>query len=256
MDIREGVALVTGGASGLGAATARHLHASGAHVVILDRNDDGGAALVESLGDRATLVAGDVLATDDVERAVAAATTLGGLRTVVACAGGARVAGGPTVGRDGTPHDLDAFADTIQLNVVGSFNTLRLAAAAMAELDPVGADGERGAIVLVASIAGYEGNRGTIAYGTSKAGIIGMTIIAARDLAREGIRVNTIAPGTISTEAWDRVPDEMRERAASNVPFPRRLGDPSEFAALAEHLVTNTYMNGHVVRLDGAARLG
>lgn len=252
MELEYSTALVTGGASGLGAATARYLHAQGASVVVFDRDATKGEALVADLGDRTTFVAGDVLSTDDTERAIAAATDLGGLRVVVACAGGAR-GGQRTLQRDNAPHDLDLFADTVQLNLVGSFNTARLTAAAMAEQEPR-EDGERGVIVFVASIAGYEGQIGQVAYGSAKAGIIGMTLIAARDLASRGIRVNAIAPGTIRTEAWDLAPAEMLESFESKVPFPRRFGDPSEFAALVEHLVTNRYMNGHVVRLDGAIR--
>jgi NAD(P)-dependent dehydrogenase (short-subunit alcohol dehydrogenase family) len=252
MELDQSTALITGGASGLGAATTRHLYAHGASVVVFDRDAAKGEQLVAALGDRAVFVAGDVLSTDDTERAIAAATELGGLRVVVACAGGARGVQ-RTLGRDDKPHDLDLFADTIQLNLVGSFNTARLAAAAMAAQEPR-EDGERGVIVFVASIAGYEGQIGQVAYGSAKAGIIGMTLIAARDLASRGIRVNAIAPGTIRTEAWDLAPAEMLEGFESKVPFPRRLGDPSEFAALVEHLVTNRYMNGHVVRLDGAIR--
>jgi NAD(P)-dependent dehydrogenase (short-subunit alcohol dehydrogenase family) len=252
MELDQSTALVTGGASGLGAATARYLHAQGASMVVFDRDAAKGEALVAELGERAAFVAGDVLSTDDTERAIAAATDLGGLRVVVACAGGARGVQ-RTLGRDDTPHDLDLFADTIQLNLVGSFNTARLGAAAMAAQEPR-EDGERGVIVFVASIAGYEGQIGQVAYGAAKAGIIGMTLIAARDLASRGIRVNAIAPGTIRTEAWDLAPAEMLQGFEAKVPFPRRLGDPSEFAALVEHLVTNRYLNGHVVRLDGAIR--
>jgi len=252
MELDQSTALVTGGASGLGAATARYLHAQGASVVVFDRDGAKGEALVADLGERATFVAGDVLSTDDTELAIAAATDLGGLRIVVACAGGARGVQ-RTLGRGDTPHDLDLFADTIQLNLVGSFNTARLAAAAMAAQEPRD-DGERGVIVFVASIAGYEGQIGQVAYGSAKAGIIGMTLIAARDLASRGIRVNAIAPGTIRTEAWDLAPAEMLEGFEAKVPFPRRLGDPAEFAALVGHLVTNRYLNGHVVRLDGAIR--
>ncbi len=252
MELEQSTALVTGGASGLGAATARYLHAHGASVVVFDRDATKGEQLASELGARCAFVAGDVLSTDDTERAIAAATELGGLRIVVACAGGARGVQ-RTLGRDDKPHDLDLFADTVQLNLVGSFNTARLAAAAMAAQEPR-EDGERGVIVFVASIAGYEGQIGQVAYGAAKAGIIGMTLIAARDLASRGIRVNAVAPGTIRTEAWDLAPAEMLEGFEAKVPFPRRLGDPSEFAALVEHLVVNRYLNGHVVRLDGAIR--
>jgi NAD(P)-dependent dehydrogenase (short-subunit alcohol dehydrogenase family) len=174
------------------------------------------------------------------------------LGIVVACAGGAR-GGGRTVDRDGTPHSLALFQDTVDLNLVGTFNTTRLAAAAMAA-SPEGPDGERGVIVTTASIAGFEGQIGQIAYGAAKAGIIGMTIILARDLAALGVRVNCIAPGTMGTEVWGIAPQELRDKLEAKVPFPRRFGDPDEFAALAEHMITNRYLNGQVIRLDGAIR--
>ena len=253
MDLAASTALVTGGASGLGAATVRLLHARGANVVVFDRDASKGEALAAGLGDRVAFVAGDVLSEDDTHRAIAAATDLGGLRLLVACAGGARGVQ-RTLNRGDIPHDLDLFVDTIQLNLVGSFNSARLAAAAMAAQDPVTDDGERGAIVFVASIAGYEGQIGQVAYGSAKAGIIGMTLIAARDLASRGIRVNAIAPGTIRTEAWGMAPPEMLEAFEAKVPFPRRLGQPEEFAALVETLATNGYIKGHVVRIDGAIR--
>jgi NAD(P)-dependent dehydrogenase (short-subunit alcohol dehydrogenase family) len=252
MELDGATALVTGGASGLGAATARHLHGRGAAVVVFDRDATKGEALAGELGGPCRFVAGDVLSSEDTERAVAVAGELGGVRVLVACAGGARGVA-RTLGRDDEPHDLDLFADTVQLNLVGSFNSARLAAAAMAAQAPDD-EGERGVIVFVASIAGYEGQIGQVAYGSAKAGIIGMTLIAARDLASRGIRVNAVAPGTIRTEAWDLAPPEMLEAFEAKVPFPRRLGRPQEFATLVEHLVTNRYLNGHVVRLDGAIR--
>jgi NAD(P)-dependent dehydrogenase (short-subunit alcohol dehydrogenase family) len=169
----------------------------------------------------------------------------------VHCGGGGIAA--RTVARDGTPHDLDTFRRVVELNLVGSFNMLRLASAAMAKNDP-DAGGERGTCVLTASIAGYEGQIGQVAYGSAKAGVIGMTIIAARDLASMGVRVNTIAPGTIATPPMLMAPESMREVFAGNVPFPKRLGEPDEYAALAEHMIVNGYLNGTVVRLDGAVR--
>ena len=253
MQVAGHVALVTGAASGLGEATARHLHQRGATVVLVDLNGDGTAALAAALGDRAVGVAADCTSEADVQAAVDVATGLGGLRIAVACAGGAS-ASKRIIQRDGSPHDLDLFRRTQELNVTTTFNTLRLAAAAMNALDPVDDDGQRGAIVTTASIAGYEGQIGQIAYATAKAAIIGMTVVAARDLAANGVRVNCIAPGTIGTSAWEQAPDGMREALEAKVPFPRRFGRPDEFARLAEHLVDNDYLNGHVVRLDGAIR--
>jgi NAD(P)-dependent dehydrogenase (short-subunit alcohol dehydrogenase family) len=253
MRIEGSVALVSGGASGLGEATARHLHGRGAGVVVFDRDEDRGKQIVAELGDRARLTAGDVLSEADTQAAVEAASELGPLRIAVLCAGGA-TGGGRLLDRSGSPHDLETFTSTVNLNLVGTFNSMRLAAAAMAANEPEDEDGERGAIVTTASIAGYEGQIGQIAYGSAKAGIMGMTLIAARDLAVTGIRVNSIAPGTIATRAWDGVPDSIREPLESQVPFPRRFGRPSEFAELVEHLITNRYLNGHVVRLDGAIR--
>jgi NAD(P)-dependent dehydrogenase (short-subunit alcohol dehydrogenase family) len=178
---------------------------------------------------------------------------MGPLRIVVACAGGAR-GGGRTVDRSGKPHDLSLFADTVSLNHVGTFNTVRLCAAAMATHDPPAHDDERGVVITTASIAGYEGQIGQIAYGSAKAGIIGMTIIAARDLAAIGVRVNSIAPGTMLTRAWDKASAQVRTSLESKVPFPRRFGHPEEFASLCEHLITNRYINGQVIRIDGAIR--
>jgi NAD(P)-dependent dehydrogenase (short-subunit alcohol dehydrogenase family) len=253
MDIAGNVALVTGGASGLGEATARHLHAAGAHVVLFDRDAERSKAIVAELGDRASATVGDATTEEDTAAAVAHAGELGPLRILVTCAGGAS-RNERTVKRDGTPHSLELFRATMDLNVITTFNAVRLAAAAMSQLEPVGDDEERGAIVTTSSVAGFEGQIGQLAYGTAKAAIIGMTLIAARDLAASGIRVNNIAPGTIDTRAWDAAPPEVREPLEAKVPFPRRFGRPEEFAALAEHLVTNRYLNGHVARLDGAIR--
>jgi len=251
MEIAGNGALVTGGASGLGEATARHLAARGARVTIFDRDADKAAAVAAAIGGQSH--AGDVRDEADTAAAIALAQRDTPLRIVVACAGGAR-GGGRTVNRDGSPHDLALFQDTVDLNLVGSFNTARLAAAAMAAQEPANEDGEHGVIVTTASIAGYEGQIGQIAYGAAKAGIIGMTIILARDLAAIGVRTNCIAPGTMGTSAWDLAPAEMREKLEAKVPFPSRFGTPDEFAALAEHLITNRYLNGQVIRLDGAIR--
>jgi NAD(P)-dependent dehydrogenase (short-subunit alcohol dehydrogenase family) len=253
MQIQGNVALVTGGASGLGEATARHLHARGATVVIFDRDADRGSMIVKELGSRAELVAGDATAEADTQAAGDAARELGPLRIVVACAGGGTKSC-RTVQRDGSPHPLDDFVATLQLNLVSAFNALRLGAAAMAALEPVDEDGARGVVITTASIAGYEGQIGQISYGSAKAGVIGMTLIAARDLAAVGIRVNCIAPGTIATRAWDGAPAAIRQPLEAKVPFPRRFGHAQEFADLVEHLVTNRYLNGQVIRLDGAVR--
>jgi NAD(P)-dependent dehydrogenase (short-subunit alcohol dehydrogenase family) len=253
MQIEGNVALVTGGASGLGEATARHLHALGASVVIFDRDRARAEAIAGELGARADFVAGDATSEADTQAAVDAASELGPLRVVVACAGGGTKSI-RTVQRDGTPHPLADFTATIDLNLVTAFNALRLGAAAMSKLEPVDEDGARGVVVTTASIAGYEGQIGQIAYGSAKAAIIGMTLIAARDLAAAGVRVNCIAPGTIATRAWDGAPASFREPLEAKVPFPRRFGHPEEFAELVEHLVRNRYLNGQVIRLDGAVR--
>jgi NAD(P)-dependent dehydrogenase (short-subunit alcohol dehydrogenase family) len=252
MNIEGNVALVTGGASGLGEASARHLLGCGARVLIFDRDEARAKALVEELGANTDYVAGDATDEHDTQRAVDAASELGQLRMVVACAGGG-AEGGRTVNRDGTPHALQPFIDTMHLNMVSTFNTLRLAASAMSALAP-SEGGERGALVLTASIAGFEGQIGQIAYGSAKAGIIGMTIIAARDLAAAGIRVNTIAPGTMNTPIWQHAPVKVKESLEAKVPFPPRFGEPAEFAELAAHLLTNEYINGQVIRIDGAIR--
>jgi NAD(P)-dependent dehydrogenase (short-subunit alcohol dehydrogenase family) len=244
VDIAGNVALVTGAASGLGAATAARLRAAGAAVVYADLQE-----VATEPGDR--FVRCDVTSADDVRAAVEAAAALGRFAISVHCAGGGIAA--RTLARDGSPHDLDAFRRVIDLNLVGTFNVLRLAAEQMARNEP-DAGGERGVCVQTASIAGYEGQIGQIAYGSAKAGVIGMTIIAARDLAAVGVRVCTIAPGTIATPPMLMVPEAMRETFASNVPFPKRLGEPQEYAALAQHIVENSYLNGEVIRLDGAVR--
>ncbi|MGZ4736434.1 MAG: SDR family NAD(P)-dependent oxidoreductase [Acidimicrobiia bacterium] len=252
MQIEGSSALVTGGASGLGEATTRLLVERGARVTIFDMDAARGAELAESLGAGTRFVAGDVTSEADAAHAIETAVADGPLRIVVACAGGAR-GGGRTVDRDGNPHSLQLFTDTVDLNLVGTFNTVRLAAAEMGRVEG-GADDERGVIVTTASIAGYEGQIGQVAYAAAKAGIIGMTIVLARDLAALGVRVNCIAPGTMGTRVWDRAPAGFRAALEAKVPFPRRFGEPEEFAALAEHLITNRYLNGQVIRLDGAIR--
>ena len=251
MEISGNVALVTGAASGLGEATARRLHAHGAALVLADLSADAGEAFAKELGANALFVRCDVTSEDDVAAAVAAGAEMGRFSMSVHCAGGGIAA--RTVGRDGTPHALDAFRRTVELNLVGTFNVLRLAAAQMAKNEP-DAGGERGVCVQTASIAGYEGQIGQIAYGSAKAGVIGMTVIAARDLAAVGVRVCTIAPGTIGTPPMMMAPESIREGLAATVPFPKRLGDPDEYAKLAQQIIENGYLNGEVIRLDGAVR--
>jgi len=246
--------LITGGASGLGEATALYLSAQGRPVVVIDRDASKCDAIAQRLGDRGAAVCGSVLEDRDLERAIDACRGYGELRWVIACAGGGEV-GGRIVGKGGVPHDLGIFQRTIDLNVTGTFNTLRLATAAMADNEP-DEDGERGAAVLVSSGAGFEGQIGQIAYGSAKSALIGMTLIAARDLSSIGIRVNAVAPGVMNTSAWDQAPTELKASLEATVPFPKRLGEPEEFARLVEHLLTNRYMNGHVARLDGALRFG
>jgi NAD(P)-dependent dehydrogenase (short-subunit alcohol dehydrogenase family) len=235
----------------LGEATARRLHRAGAEVVLADVAEERGRANAAELGGEDHFVSCDVTSEEEVTGAVETAAAFGRFAMLVHCGGGGIA--GRTIARDGTPHDLDAFRRTVELNLVGSFNMLRLSAAAMAKNEPDDG-GERGACVLTASIAGYEGQIGQIAYGSAKAGVIGMTIIAARDLAAVGVRVNTIAPGTIATPPMMMVPEASRDVFAANVPFPKRLGQPDEYAALAQHLVENGYLNGEVIRLDGAVR--
>lgn len=244
------VAVITGGASGLGAATARRLHAAGANVALLDLPTADGGALVDDLGERAVFVPADVTDPDAVTEAIAQARELGELRVAVNCAGvgwAARV-----LGRDG-PHDLDLFRTVIGINLIGSFNVLRLAAAAMADNEPV--DGDRGVIVNTASIAAYDGQVGQIAYSASKGGVVDMTLPAARDLARHQIRVLTIAPGTFDTPMLAGLPDEARDALAEDIPHPHRLGQPDEYGLLVHQLVENPYLNGEVVRLDGSLRM-
>ena len=252
MELAGVSAVVTGGASGLGEATTRRLVAAGAKVVILDRDQGKGEALAKELGDGAAYTPADVTSSDDVAAAVAHADELAPLRVAVNCAGVGWA--GRVVARDGTPHDLDLFSTVLNINLVGTFNVLRLAAAAMARHEP-GGDGERGVVVNTASIAAFDGQIGQIAYAASKAGVVGLTLPAARDLAAVGIRVVTIAPGTFDTPMLALLPQEQRDLLAKGIPFPRRLGTPDDFAALVEHIATNTYINGETIRLDGALRM-
>jgi len=245
-------ALVVGGASGLGEATARRLHAEGAHVTIADVNADKGDALAAELGERAQFLQADVTDAEQVQAAVDAAAELGGgLRISVHCAGVGWAE--RTVTKRG-PHQLEFFEKVVAINLIGTFNALRLAAARMAEGEPDEA-GERGVCVNTASIAAYDGQIGQIAYSASKGGVVGMTLPAARDLSSLGIRVNTIAPGLFDTPLLAALPQEARDQLGAGVPFPKRLGRPEEYANLAAHIVTNTMLNGEVIRLDGALRM-
>jgi NAD(P)-dependent dehydrogenase (short-subunit alcohol dehydrogenase family) len=252
MQIEGNGALIAGGASGLGEATARLLHAQGARVTIADLNEDKGRSLADELGQRAGFVRADVTEPDQVQEAVDdAATAPGGLRISVCCAGigwAERVAG-----RRGA-HTLQPFETVIRVNLVGTFNVLRLAAAAMVELEPT-ASGERGVCINTASIAAFDGQIGQISYSASKGGIVGMTLPAARDLAVAGVRVCTIAPGTFDTPLLGALPEENRQALAAAIPFPSRLGRPDEFAALAVQIIQNEMLNGETIRLDGALRM-
>jgi NAD(P)-dependent dehydrogenase (short-subunit alcohol dehydrogenase family) len=245
------VALVSGGASGLGLASASALVDGGARVVIFDLASSAGAAVAKDLGDSAVFVPGDVTEADDVAAAVTAADELGGLRVLVHTAG----VGGPLriVDKHGKPGSLEAFERVIRINLVGTFNVLRHAAASMARLEPV--DGERGVCVLTSSIAAYDGRIGQVHYAASKNGVVGMTLPAARDLARKLIRVCTIAPGTFDTPLLAKLSDDVRAGLAAEVPHPSRLGTSAEFAALTMHIVANPMLNGETIRLDGALRM-
>jgi NAD(P)-dependent dehydrogenase (short-subunit alcohol dehydrogenase family) len=246
------VAVVTGAGSGLGAATARELVARGASVGLLDRDADAVTAVAEELGDATTACVADVTDTDAViavlERLRA---TAGPLRLAVCCHGILR--GGRTVGARGAAR-LDDFRAVVEVNLIATFNVMRLAAAAMADNEP-DTDGARGAVILTASIAAFEGQVGQTAYAASKAGVVGLTLPAARDLASLGIRVCTIAPGTFDTPMMAGLPETVREALGRQIPFPPRLGRPGEFAALVCHIATNPAINGETVRLDGALRL-
>lgn len=247
MKLAETRAVITGGASGLGAATARHFRAEGAAVTILDRDAERGAALAAEIG--ATFAAVDVTDEGSVAAGLAAAkSAMGGIDAAVMCAGIATAE--RTLGRNG-PHDLATWRRTLDINLTGSFNVARLAAAEMA-----GNDGpERGVIVMTASVAAFDGQKGQAAYAASKAGIAGMCLPMARDLATVGIRVCAIAPGIFSTPMLASLPEEVQAGLAADVTFPKRLGDPAEYAALAGFIVGCGYLNGETIRLDGALRM-
>ena len=253
MKIQGSTFLVTGGSSGLGAATARRLAAAGANVVIVDLNSEAGEALAAELGDNARFVKTNVASEEDVQTAVSTALqTFGGLHGAINCAGIAIAT--KVIGRDGSPHALDAFSKVIQVNLIGTFNVIRLAAAEMAKAEPNEA-GERGVIINTASVAAYDGQMGQAAYSASKGGIVGMTLPIARDLSRSGVRVMTIAPGIFETPMLAGLPEKARISLGEQVPFPSRLGRPDEYAQLAQHIIENQMLNGEVIRLDGAIRM-
>ena len=251
MELKNSTFIVTGGASGLGAATARAIAQAGGNVVIADVNADAGNALAKELG-RARFIKTDVTAEADAKAAVALALKeFGGLQGLVNCAGIA--IGEKTVGKEG-PHALASFSRVIGINLIGTFNMIRLAAEAMSKGQP-NAGGERGVIINTASVAAYDGQIGQAAYSASKGGIVGMTLPIARDLSRSGIRVMTIAPGIFETPMLLGMPKDVQDALGKLVPFPSRLGRPAEYAALALHIIANEMLNGETIRLDGAIRL-
>lgn len=249
MKLDGSAALVTGGASGLGRAVAERLRRGGAEVVILDLPQSDGASVAAGVGAR--FAAADVTDTDAVSAALDLAESTGPLRAVVHCAG----RGGPMriIDKTGEPGSLEQYEEVVRVNLIGSFNVLRLAAARMARAEPVGE--ERGVVVLTASVAAFEGQVGQVPYASAKAGIVGMTLVAARDLAQHRIRVCTIAPGTFDTPILARLSDEVRGSLARAVPHPARLGAPDEFAMLAQQIIENPMLNGETIRLDGAIRM-
>jgi NAD(P)-dependent dehydrogenase (short-subunit alcohol dehydrogenase family) len=253
MNLNGNSAIVSGGASGLGEATARALAAAGATVVIADLNDAGGKRIADEIN--GLFARTDVSDETSVQAAVDMAAAAGPpLRTAVSCAGIGWAA--RTLGRDGTPHDLASYQKVIAINLIGTFNVMRIAAAAMARTEPADADGQRGVIINTSSVAGIEGQTGQIAYSASKGGIIGMTVPAARDLSVVGVRVNTICPGIINTPIYGFAEDaeEFKAKLVAPVVFPKRMGRPDEFASLVRALIENDYMNAEVVRFDGGIR--
>ena len=253
MQLTDSVALVTGGASGLGAGVVARFISAGAKVVIVDRDEEKGAALAATLGANARAVRADVTSEADIQTAIATAVeAFGGVNITVNCAGIGMAL--KTVGKNGA-HPLDVFETVIRINLIGTFNVIRLVAAHMVTNAP-NAEGERGVIINTASVAAYDGQIGQAAYSASKGGIVGMTLPIARDLAREGIRVVTIAPGIFDTPLLAALPEPARVSLGQQVPFPSRLGRPEEYAQLAQAIVENVMLNGEVIRLDGALRMG
>jgi len=252
MQVSGSTFLISGGGSGLGAATARLLVNSGGNVVIADVNREAGSAVTAELGESATFVETDICNEDAVKVAVGTAVDkYKGLHGVINCAGVGLAE--KTVGKDG-PHRLDSFARIIQINLIGTFNVIRVAATVLSA-QAATSSGERGVIINTASIAAFDGQIGQAAYAASKGGIVGMTLPIARDLARNGIRVLTIAPGIFETPLLGTLPETVRQALGAQVPFPSRLGRPDEYAALAKHLIENEMLNGEVIRIDGALRM-
>jgi NAD(P)-dependent dehydrogenase (short-subunit alcohol dehydrogenase family) len=252
MHLESSIFIVTGGSSGLGAATVRRFHAAGARVVVADVNVEQGQALAAELGAKVTFQKTDVTSETQVQAAVQVATDkFGGLHGLVNCAGKAPAA--RVLGKQG-PHSFEMFTQVININLIGTFNVIRLASAAMAAGEP-NAAGERGVIINTASVAAWDGQIGQAAYAASKGGIVSMTLPIARELARSGIRVCTIAPGIFYTPLLVGLPTDVQDALAKSVPFPPRLGRPEEYAALAQHIVENEMLNGETIRLDGALRM-
>ena len=255
MDVSGASAIVTGGASGIGAATARRLAERGARVVIADLQEDKGNALADEIGGAFCKV--DVTSTDDIVEAVAMATSMGPLRVLVNSAGIGWAQ--RTVGKDGTlesAHDLDAFKRVVAINLIGSYDCIRVAGTAMSTTEPM-EDGERGAIVNIASVAAFDGQIGQASYSASKGGVVGMTLPIARDLSAVGVRVNTVAPGLIDTPIYGEgdASDAFKENLQKGVLFPKRLGYQDELASMVVECVTNSYMNGETIRVDGGIRM-
>jgi NAD(P)-dependent dehydrogenase (short-subunit alcohol dehydrogenase family) len=253
MDIKGNVAVVAGGGGGFGSASARRLAAAGAKIAVLDFDEEKGSRTAAEIGDGAIFVKTDVTDEASVSEAIARAGELGPLRIAVIAHGGGG-ADGRTLKKDGTPHSLEAFRRVLDVFLAGTFNVLRLAASAISKVEPL-EDGERGVVINTASIAAYEGTIGQAAYSAAKGGLVGMTLPIARDLSPLGIRVMTIAPGTFLTGAYGaRSPEELQAHWGPAIPFPKRMGKPEEYAQLVQQICENVYLNGEVVRLDGALR--
>jgi 3-hydroxyacyl-CoA dehydrogenase / 3-hydroxy-2-methylbutyryl-CoA dehydrogenase len=253
MNLRDVVAVVTGGASGLGEATVRRILAAGGKAAILDRPKSNGAALAKELGEAARFFVADVTDGAAVETALdESVAAFGKVNVAVNCAGVGTA--GRVLDKNGTPHSLELFTMTIQVNLIGTFNVIRVAAARMARNEP-NADGERGVIVNTASVAAFDGQIGQVAYSASKGGVVGMTLPVARDLASIGVRCLTIAPGTFDTPMLAMGGEDLKNRLAAGIPFPKRLGKPEEFGLLVTQIVENAYLNGEVIRLDGSLRM-